>query len=82
MQILRTHQLSGCKCFVRGHKRETTQKYWGLPDALDGILQHFFAEINKKDGKTHEVQLTDTYVSQIMGVLYWTLDFPKELEMC
>ena len=68
--------------FCQWAQKRDHQKYWGLPDALDGILQHFFAEINKKDSKTHDVQLTDTYMSQIMGVLYWTLDFPKELEMC
>ena len=40
---------------MSGHKRETTSKILRLvPDTLDGILQHFFAEINKKNGKDCE----------------------------
>ena len=49
-----------------------------VPDTLDGILQHFFAEINKKMAEIMnlllwqqcKVQLTDIYVSQIMSILY------------
>ena len=36
-------------------KRSHPRRVKGLPpDTLDGILQHFFAEINKKDGKHYE----------------------------
>lgn len=36
---------------IRGHARSVE----GLPpDTLNGILQHFFAEIDRKDGKRYE----------------------------
>ena len=47
-------------------------------DTLDSILQHFFAEINKKVAKIIslllrqqcKVQLTVIYENQIMSILY------------
>ena len=37
-----------------GAKERPTQKYWGISTWYHSILQHFFAEINKKDGKDYE----------------------------
>ena len=39
-----------------GTKEKPLQKHWALStlDTLDSILQHFFGEINKKDGKDYE----------------------------
>ena len=39
------------ECFVRGRKNIEVL----APDTLDSILQHFFAEIDKKDGKDYEL---------------------------
>lgn len=76
----------------RAEKRVYPRSSEGLPpDTFDGILQHFFAEISMKDGKHFEhfslaaIQSFDWQIfcmSQIMSVLYSTLDFPKDLEMC
>ena len=32
--------------------------------------------------KNAKVPLKNIYVSQIMSILCWTVDFPKDLEMC
>ena len=55
------------------HKRETIPKTLRLvPDTLDSILQHFFAEIDEKNCKDYEPSslpamqsLTDRYLQEL-----------------
>ena len=44
------------RIFCQWGEKETTPTILAplAPDTLDGILQHFFAEINKKDCKDYE----------------------------
>ena len=69
MQILRKQQLN--KFCQQLQKRDHPKNIEVLaPDTLDSILQHFFAEINKKDGKDYEPSFLAAMQSSIARYLH------------
>ena len=49
LQILRKKLLNGCECCQWAEQRGQAKNIEGLaPDTLNGVHQHFFAEVDKK----------------------------------
>lgn len=92
MQIQQKQQLNGCKCTsVSGHKRETIPKilrfqhltFWIVfCNTSSQRLMKNMTKIMNLLQQQCKVRLIDICESQIMSILYRTVDFSKGVELC